>query len=192
VSAASGERHRLFVAFFVPGPQLAALHAGLEELRAALPHARWIPPADQHVTLKFIGSVPALELAAIGEVCAQVAASSGAARVRLAGAGAFPRSSRARVLWAGVEDGSGITGALAARLDEGLASVGVPAEKRAFTSHLTLARFRDPVRLPMLPPLPEAAQETFSVASFELFRSHLSGAGARYQIVERYDLGSKI
>lgn len=192
MSSAPEERLRLFVSFDVPQPQLAALHDGLEGLRSRLPDARWIPPAEGHVTVKFIGSIPESRLSQIAGVCEHVATRFERLTVRLEGLGAFPSLSRARVLWAGIADGSGVIRGLAEGLDIGLADLGVPAERRSFTPHLTLARFKAPTRLADLPPLPEIAEETFVVPGFALMRSHLSGVGARYQVVERFTLGSSV
>jgi 2'-5' RNA ligase len=73
-------------------------------------------------------------------------------------------------------------------LDEGLGSLGFAPEKRAFTPHLTLARFKTPMRLPDLPPLSAAALVGWPAGSIVLFRSHLSPRGARYEALSDYPM----
>jgi 2'-5' RNA ligase len=103
------------------------------------------------------------------------------APVSLSGLGAFPRPRRARVVWAGIDDPQTLLAALAAELGEALRAVGYEPEDRAYTAHLTLARFKtpSPVELPDLPDPPGP----FTVDRVTLFRSRLSPSGARYEVM---------
>ena len=47
---------RLFVAAEVPEDVRAGLAESVARLRERFPKARWVPPQNQHVTLKFLGS----------------------------------------------------------------------------------------------------------------------------------------
>jgi 2'-5' RNA ligase len=177
-----GDKLRLFTAVRVPREQLAWLDGAVEELKT-LPGARWRALDDQHVTLNFLGWI---EEAAFPEVTAAVDASADAhapAPVSLEGLGAFPSERRARVLWAGLSDPAGLLPALARYLGERLRVVGYEPEERPYTAHLTLARFKAPRSLagilPSLPPAPGP----FDVDRITLFRSRLSPAGARYEVV---------
>ena len=58
------------------------------------------------------------------------------------GVGAFPDLRRARVIWAGVSDPSGILKPVHARLNETLAVFGAKREKKKYQPHVTLARVR--------------------------------------------------
>lgn len=80
---------------------------------------------------------------------------------------------------------------LAAELVRGFEPLGYEPEKRSFTPHLTLARFKVPARLEdqlASVTLPEA--EPFVVDTLELFRSHLHPKGARYEVLDRIPLRS--
>lgn len=179
---------RLFVAATVPEDRLRALSADTAELRSALAQGRWTEVENQHVTLKFLGSVPEVRLAAIQEVGRTAAASHQVATVSLAGLGAFPNTRRARVLWAGMHDEAGVLGGIATDLDRGFEPLGFTPEARAFTPHLTLARFKTPRPLPELPALHPSTQASFPIADIVLFRSHLSPRGARYEPLDRFEL----
>jgi len=181
------ERLRLFVAVDVPGPHVAAANNAVAPLRRGLPQARWTSPESQHVTLKFLGWTPEEDVAAVGDVVKTVAAGRAPAPVSLAGVGAFPSARRARVLWFGLEDREGVLPGLAADLDRALEPLGFTAEARAFTPHLTLARFKVPVRLGELP-AEVPTEDPFVVSSVRLYRSRLHPAGARYDALSEFPL----
>ena len=186
----TSQRLRLFVAAPVPESHLARVHEVTAGLRARWPRARWMEPANQHVTLKFLG---ATDVDALDDVTAAVA---GAVRrhepapVRLSALGVFPGPRRARVLWVGLDDPRDLLGSLAADLAAAFEPLGYEREKREFRPHLTLARFREPVR--MANDLADLALDDlapFSVAEIGLFRSHLHPRGARYEELQRFPLG---
>ena len=63
------------------------------------------------------------------------------AEIHFRGYGFFPTAKSPRVFWIGLEAGPQLA-ALAAAIDEKMASLGIPKENRAFSPHLTLARGR--------------------------------------------------
>ncbi|MDR3034135.1 MAG: RNA 2',3'-cyclic phosphodiesterase, partial [Kitasatospora sp.] len=92
---------RLFVAVNPPPPAKLELTDAAAPLRE-LPGAgglRWTEPAGWHLTLAFLGEVPADEVPALEHALARVAGGHPAHRLRLAGGGTFGQ----RALWAGVE-----------------------------------------------------------------------------------------
>ena len=138
----------------------------LEELlRRLKPTARiqWSPPANLHVTTKFIGQWPderlAEMIAALGSV-----PSSGPIPVHIHRVGFFPNPHSPRVFWCGIE-APGLD-RLAAATDDATATVGIEREKRAFSPHLTLARIKEPTDLQ---PLRQtiAALESLDFGAFE-------------------------
>lgn len=183
------DKLRLFTAVRIPRPQLEWLDAAIGDLKG-LPGARWTTVDNQHVTLNFLGWVASSLLERVAAAVDEVAALHAAAEVSLDGLGAFPRLRRARVLWAGLADPAGLLPALADDLGQRLRAIGYEPEDRAYTPHLTLARFKVPRPLEgMLPDLP-GAPDAFSVDRITLFRSRLSPAGARYEVVHEAYLRS--
>lgn len=181
------DKLRLFIAIDLPHPILERVATAARGLRERWPQARWTPIENQHVTLKFLGWVPAGSRNAVEAVCADVAAEHDPASVRLAGFGSFPSPRRVRVLWVGIQDPAGLLASLAATLDRRLETLGFVAEERGFTPHLTLARLKVPQRLdeplPGLGPL-----DPFEVTGVALYRSHLSPRGPRYEALRRFEL----
>lgn len=169
---------RLFLATEAPEGVRAALAGAVAPLRERFPRARWVPVENQHVTLKFLGSTyPRLVewvTATVGEVASRHAPFA----TRVDGLGAFPNARRARVLWAGLDDAGSSFERLAADLDEALSKEFKP-EKRAFTPHLTVARFDPTVTVD--PEEIAFESEPFEVGRIVLFRSHLRRPAPVYE-----------
>jgi 2'-5' RNA ligase len=186
---------RLFFAVPVPEPARAPLEALLPALGRALPGARWAVASGWHLTLAFLGNVRAEQAAAVVDVGEAAAAAAGSrqASLRLRGAGAFPSPRRARVLWAGVAGEVETLVALAAALAAGSRDAGLRFEDRELLPHLTLARLPRPGPLPpaVLDLVSQAAAQSPGWQARELccYRSVLSRAGARYEVLRRFPLG---
>jgi RNA 2',3'-cyclic 3'-phosphodiesterase len=180
---------RLFFAAGVPFQLLESVQERLTDVKSALPQARWTAPANQHLTCKFLGATPEDRLQEIARTGAAVAREGRGAAVALSKLGAFPSARRARVLWLGVDDPAGVLTGLAEGLDLALEPLGFAAEARAFTPHLTLARFKSPVKLSSECALDTGGLPPFEVSELVLWRSHLSPKGARYERLETLPLG---
>src|SRR6516162_8072314 len=89
---------RLFVGLELPWElrRRVALLAGV-----GLPGARWVPPENYHVTLRFIGEAP--HYLAEETDHALVALKVPAFALTLAGIGTFAKGGRSQSLWLGVE-----------------------------------------------------------------------------------------
>jgi 2'-5' RNA ligase len=190
----TSERLRLFVAADLPPDLLENLHGSLAPLRARpeFASARWTLPANQHVTLKFLGWVDPELVDGVVTTLESVASSHEPSTLTIAGLGVFPSERRARVLWVGLEDPAGLLAALAADLDAALAPLGFEAEKRAFTPHLTLARFKPPASIVgVLSEEPRVAEKNFDVDHLAIYRSHLHPKGASYEALGTIPLGAR-
>ena len=180
---------RLFLGIGIPDDRLEALQRSVASIRDGLRGARWVAIENQHITIKFLGWTDELLVDRVVEAAGAAAFGLPAWTTALTHLGAFPTLRRARVLWAALDDRDNAMAALAADIDERTESLGFVPEKRAFTPHLTIARFKVPGPLPTLPDLEGAAREPFAVDELRLYRSHLSPRGARYEILERLPLG---
>ncbi len=180
---------RLFVAFEIPEPVRELVGDAVAPIRELHPRARWVPAENQHVTLKFLGATWPRLLRWVTEAVEGVARASEPFSSRVEGLGAFPSWRRARVLWAALDDSQGRMSAIAAELERVLAAE-FPPERRAFTPHLTVARFDPPVELGALSVRARTpASEPFRVDRIVLFRSHLRRPAPIYEAVDRFPLG---
>ncbi|HUB08291.1 MAG TPA: RNA 2',3'-cyclic phosphodiesterase [Myxococcales bacterium] len=188
---------RCFVALELSREARALLAALIERLtthdESGPARARWSPPENLHITLKFLGRVEAAQLPAIHARLAEVAAGSGTLRLALKGAGAFPNVRNPSVLWVGVTDPDGKLARLAEAVDQRLGPLGFPAENRTFSPHLTLARVGAPRRARALAEALLEAAHGLDVPLLEdgmvFFRSETLPAGAKHVALFRVPFG---
>lgn len=176
---------RLFLS--VPVPSTIAPPPAYARLRERFPEGRWTSPAQWHITLKFLGETPSAGVDAVLMAARAVARRTPSFEIALGSFGVFPENPD--VLWAGVETGKEPLTRLARDLESVLEPLGFPAEKRGFQPHVTLARFKPPLRnLPSeLPPLWIGG---FQAKEMDLMESRLGRDGSTYRCVERMALGS--
>jgi 2'-5' RNA ligase len=179
---------RLFIAVDVPQAVVLAIAAAIEPWREAFPNVRWVPPANWHITLKFLGATPADRVSWVEESVGGIASAHRRATVGVRGLGAFPSVERARVLWAGVDDLEAGLDELVTDLETGLAPE-FRKEMRRFHPHLTVARSEPPVRLPVRFANTPVAMEPFSVERAVLYRSRLRGGVTTYEPLGSFPLG---
>ncbi len=164
----------MFVAVRPPEHVTQAL-ADFLEPRTGMP---WIDPAQWHVTLAFMRSVPDAD---VDELVDRLGAAS--TRVQpfeavVRGAGTFPAPERASVLWLRVLPDEPLR-RLAASARAAANASGAPPDGKAFVPHLTLARLRRPIEATKwLRVLDTFGSPPWRVEEIELIESHL-GEGPR-------------
>jgi 2'-5' RNA ligase len=131
---------RLFTAIDLSPDVTERLDTLIAKLRP-LANIRWSPAANLHITTKFIGQWPQERLAELQAALAGIDRRA-PIPIRVRGLGFFPNRKSPRVFWAGVE-ASAELGALARDIDAALAKLGVEAESREYSPHLTLARIKE-------------------------------------------------
>ena len=62
---------------------------------------RWVPSANMHLTLKFLGEMPKANVQPLVDMLEAATARSAAFDFTIEGTGAFPNTRRPRVIWAG-------------------------------------------------------------------------------------------
>ena len=184
---------RAFIAIVLPASVEQGIEVLEQKLRAWPIKARWVRPANVHLTLKFLGDIEAGQVDTVA--AAMAAAGEGFPRIALCmqGLGVFPGIRNPRVLWTGVGGRTDLLGQLHARLDKALADAGFAAETRPFKAHLTLGRFKGRAASA---DLLQAIQQTgafdavpFEAADLTLFKSDLRPQGAVYTAMKRTLLG---
>jgi 2'-5' RNA ligase len=179
---------RAFVAIDLPPAIQAELRKQEAGFRVVAPEARWARPEGIHITLKFLGEI---QEARVQKVIEALAALGPLAEfwAEVKGFGFFPDARRPRVFWAGVHAPQDLV-ELADRIEAAMEELGFAPEDRAFTPHLTLARFKIPRPQPDLAALVDKQGELslgrFQVSDFFLFESKLSPHGAEYRKVAKF------
>ena len=193
---------RLFIALDIDDAIRERIARFMTGVQPYAPDARWAKTESLHVTLKFIGEQPEAAVDQIKQTLSTIHAT--AFEIHFRGYGFFPTAKSARVFWIGMEAAPQLA-ALAAVVDDNVATLGIPKEDRAFSPHLTLARGAggsgSPRRNSKDAPnrIFQRLQEKLSALStpefgtimprqFFLYQSQLSPKGSKYTKLEAFDL----
>jgi 2'-5' RNA ligase len=183
---------RLFVAIGLPEPIQDGLRNLQKKLKPFARDAKWVNPDGIHLTLKFLGYVDHSKLPEIENVL-HAAEIFSPVTVRISGISYFPNPRRPNVLWVAVQAPDLLP--IQKSIEENLIPLGFEQEKRGFSPHLTLARFRDPHGwLPLVREtdrLKEGMSEEFTAERFSLYRSILHRQGAEYTIMKTFYFSGK-
>lgn len=177
---------RLFVAMDPPDD----VRAELAGIRFDLRGVRWLPPEQYHLTLRFLGDAPHEQVVAVSERLRGI--SGPEVELDVEGIDVFPSRRRPRVLVVRLSEVPALR-ALQSNIEEAMEDLGFRPEDRPFTSHITLARFRevDTRRLEYLIESASVPPLRFGVDAFYLYESVLLPEGARYTRLSRYGLESE-
>ncbi|WP_280535975.1 RNA 2',3'-cyclic phosphodiesterase [Halopenitus sp. POP-27] len=180
---------------------------------------RFTDPEQAHVTLEFLGDVPAGsdgegngngegngggtgdEEDDDHEIEAVIEAGREAVRkanvepftASIRGLGAFPSTEYIRVVWAGVGDGAAELTRLQAVIESRTTDLGYEPDDHEFTPHVTLARMDDARGKELVQETirnAEADIGTFTVEAVRLKRSRLTESGPVYETIESFPLSS--
>jgi len=183
---------RAFVAVEMPGPVRKALEEVQSSLKQLKIRARWVRPENIHLTLKFLGNIPAGRVPIIGDVLRVVAQAHGRFSLSVAGLGVFPDIRRPKVIWVGLTGRPDALTPLQQDLDGRLAGLGLPREEKPFRGHLTIGRFRaEGLPGPVADAVQRYAAATFGIAAVEeivLLQSDLRPEGPLYAPLAREKL----
>ena len=178
---------RLFVAVEIEPAIRERISEFVSGLRPQIPGARWARPEGLHITLKFLGNV-----ADEGRTTVENALRSVRERevtLSLKQLGVFPNPRSPRVIWVGIQAGPELE-QLATAVDRQVGSLGFETEKRGFSPHVTLARFKQGPRGNLGSLLSEAQPSfgTMTAKEFHLYESKLSPQGSRYTKLASFKL----
>lgn len=176
---------RAFIAVFPPIEIQKLLHRAA----LALPiegAVRYVRPENIHLTIKFLGDVPAQSLAEAEDTLAAVGERHEPFGVELSGFGAFPSERRGRVLWAGAGGGTERLNAIAADVENALEPLGFEREPRSYRPHVTIGRARG--RPFVLGEAAASEKSSFRAERLTLVRSMLRRDGTIYEPVGVYPL----
>lgn len=176
---------RSFAAIALPEMVRRDLHI----LQMGMPVPSVVPPESLHLTLVFLGEIPAPVLADVDAAFQGVSAPTFDVEVR--GVGLFG-GAKPRVVFAGGGPPAPLDH-LQAKLSAAARSAGVAIESRRFVPHVTLSRLSRPpesrARLERFVAMhADFAAPRFAVGDFRLYRSWLGRGGATYEELAVYPL----
>jgi 2'-5' RNA ligase len=148
----------------------------------------WIPDANFHVTLNFLGSTERTRLEELNNLLASVTSQTPPFETSLRGMGGFPDDRHMRTLWVGVRKTRALQ-ELQVRLREALMSSGFPQEEREYSPHLTIAKTRKARSVTdLISPNVRTNFGDVEIQSVFLFESVLVGPHPEYKILNSFPL----
>jgi 2'-5' RNA ligase len=157
---------------------------------------KWVDPGGIHLTLKFLGNIPAQRVAEITKAMEKAAQGISPFRLEISGLGAFPSLKQVRVFWVGIGGELDKLSRLQQSIDSALAALRFAKEERPFMPHLTLARIREGASPAERRSFGELVGSTVfedkypvEVEAIRLMRSQLTPAGAIYSCLSVVGLG---
>ncbi|MFF1922064.1 RNA 2',3'-cyclic phosphodiesterase [Streptomyces sp. NPDC058221] len=129
---------RVFIALAPPDHAKEELARELRPVYDTHPHMRWNRIEDWHITLAFLGELPAETVPLLRRPLADLAAAHRPPSLALHGSGSFD----GRVLWSGIDGDLDVLHMLAEDVRTTVKNCGVTLEDRPLRPHLTLARAR--------------------------------------------------
>lgn len=190
-SPSSKSSLRLFVAVDLPDECKERLKSIQKKLETARADVKWVEPRNCHITLKFLGDVPALRIAAVTHILDDCAQDSAAFPLRLDTAGAFPSTNKPDIIWIGSQEGSPILNRLANDIQEKLTKEGFSSDTKPFHAHVTVGRSRsdrNQRHLSSAITSIDIEPMDISIRYVTLFQSILSSDGPRYCEIHRSPL----
>jgi 2'-5' RNA ligase len=186
---------RSFIAIELPQAVVSLLAKVQQDLSSLRLKAGWVRPQNIHLTLKFLGNIKTDDIEKIGGAMKAAAQDFEPFTLTAGGIGFFPGIKRPRVIWVGVGGQTSQLFALQRNLEDRLAALDFPKEKRSFKGHLTLGRFRegpapDAIRR-VLEQYADFGKEEFTTRRIVLFKSDLKPAGAVYSQLLQADLSNE-
>lgn len=187
---------RSFLAFELPPEIKDQVRRVSEQLKRSDMDVRWVKPDNIHLTIVFLGEIREEDISAIGREIENVCGGFHPFDIFLKGLGFFPDRRRPRVLWAGYDGDIERMSALRDVLLERLMPFDIKEEKKQFAPHLTLGRFRKPVK--GNPDLDEVitrhnslSSSSFQLSELVLFKSDLKSHGPEYTKLESWKISAE-
>ena len=188
---------RSFIAIPVPKAGIEVLERAVKRLDSEIGgQVRWVRPRGIHLTLKFMGDIPASTLERVLEALPEVAAAFSPFEISMSGLGVFPNSRRPRVLWAGLDGDLTTLLALQIAVDQAVEKLGLPKEERPFSPHLTLGRVRRDTNDEQSRKIGYLMSNTvlqavpsWPVETVDLMRTELDPTGSRHYLVGSAAIG---
>lgn len=177
---------RLFLAVALTDEVAHGLAAFLTEETIRLP-GRPTPPDKWHITIRFLGATSALQRDQVLEFLDEHLA-VGPFTLGFGLLGAFPKATKATVLWLGIDRGSEHLRSMGRISEVAAQSAGLEPEDRPLHPHVTLSRIRPPMNVSGLVERVPRFPLSMEVDRLTLFRSHLGRGGATYEALDTIPL----
>jgi 2'-5' RNA ligase len=185
---------RAFVALDLDPMSLRRVVRVSDRLRmgSGAPSASWVAPQKMHVTLRFLGALPAEAVTPLSNGLRALADGKSAPKPCALRLAAFPSVEDAEIVVVELDDVSGGVTKLAEKVDKLATKLGMPRDDRPFRPHVTLARLKRAYdsRRWLRRELVEGAGEC-RASQLTLYRSDPGADGSVYVPLARFEFQHK-
>jgi 2'-5' RNA ligase len=189
---------RLFIAIPIQEPVRDEIIRVQQELQPLVPRdvARWTRPDQFHLTLRFLGDVPADSVEDFKKTVGVVGRNTRSLFLRAEGVGFFPNPRSPRVIWVGINDREGRLVDLQRQIETAVGPFSPEPGEKNFMGHVTLGRLKNPKPSDAgnLAARAQALKNRifgeWTAHEIEIIQSELSPAGARYNSLAAFRLGA--
>lgn len=184
---------RTFVAIELTQDCRDNLLDAIDSLQSIAGGVKWSGEKKLHVTVKFIGELDEDAVPDAVEALETAAAEAPPFSMDISGLSGFPPKGVPRVLYAAVQEDSGVLQDLQSSVEDVLAAeLGVERDDRDYIPHVTLGRVKKKGFCPPLPDLvkkmPDAYFGHVDVDEMVLIKSELTSEGPIYTPLHRFRL----
>jgi len=182
---------RTFIAIELSGEIKEYLSRLQEKLKTSQADVKWVAPANIHLTLKFLGEIDDKTKDNVIGIVEDIAKDKNPFYLNIASLGAFPHIESPRVIWVGIDKGDAQVKEIAKALEEKLSKVGIPAEDKLFSSHITIGRTKSSKNRNNLAESMESLKGKVAegipelrIEKITLFKSTLTPKGPIYEVLK--------
>lgn len=132
---------RLFIAVQIPTDLITKITEISDYFQTQVPpnSMKWVDPANLHVTVKFLGEIPAEDIERIQTVLLQSVEGIAPFDLSIEKLGMYPNNQQPRTIWLDIQGKKPIK-AYHDKLDSLLQKAGFEKDRKSYSPHLTLAR----------------------------------------------------
>lgn len=181
-----GLNHRLFFALLLDDSLKETLVTFIKSLKKSFHPIRWTKPENLHITLHFVGNVPAEKIPLLVSNVQQKITGLTTFDIKFTELLWFPPSRHPHTLALGIKPYPSLLN-LASEIRQGSIEAGLVGDKKTYIPHVTLGKLKIPPHINFanqktnLPKLP--------VTQVVLLQSIQTAEGVEYQTVEKIKLG---
>jgi RNA 2',3'-cyclic 3'-phosphodiesterase len=181
---------RLFFAIPLPNQIKQILQNKCLLMKNKFPPGVWVQANNYHITLSFLGDTETQMLPQLSDLANLIGSSFTQGSLELTDMNAFPSRRNVRTLFCSISN-EGWLEDLGLELRRNLFALGFKIDT-PFHSHITLARFRDPVKQHFSFPWNQfIVNEKMNFTCFELLDSHLKPTGPLYTTVATFNVSKE-
>jgi 2'-5' RNA ligase len=187
-------KRRLFIAVNLDSQARAAVSKTEQDIEDAFGWERgdWIrfmPEENWHITVSFLGTQDDAALTAIMNAMRGTAGRFSAVGISFVEVIYAPQKGDPRMIWLGTsEETDHALGGIKMSLENDLGAAGIRFERelRAFSGHITLARFSHHAQPGDLPKIERKLAISCAGTSLDLMESELGRGGAQYAVLQKF------